>query len=304
MAGVTDLAFRTIINRYGLFGVKPSTTTTEMVSSRGLYYNDKKTLELLRTNSEDKNLLVQIFGNESKIMAAASEKLLKMGFEHVDINLGCPAKKIIKNGDGGALLQVPNVIEGIIRAVMETEAKVSIKIRLDNIDEVMKIARECGVYRVAIHGRTVDEEYRGSANWGAIREVVKSSQTAGDRGSPLRAGLSWQRNIMQEESAIPPRNDETMIIGNGDIKSLEEAEATGLDDVMVGRGALKLDKAHALEHLDLIYEYKGKHGILEARKVMMWYFSDKKFRSEVVRTSDYMEMRRLIEYQLESDIAD
>jgi len=280
MAGITDLAFRTIINRYGIFGVKPATTTTEMVSSRGLYYNDKKTLELLRTNSEDKNLIVQIFGNNPEIMTAASEKLLKMGFEHIDVNLGCPAKKIIKNGDGGALLQHPDLIEKIIKAVVATGAKVSIKIRLDNIEEVMKVAESCEVARIAIHGRTVEEEYRGTADWSKI-----------PANHPVAFGVT------------PPKegNFEMVIIGNGDIKSLQDAEETGFEDVMVGRGALKLDKQHALEHLDLIYEYKGKHGILEARKVMMWYFSDKRFRDNIVKISDYAEMRKLVEHYLESN---
>jgi len=263
MAGITDLAFRTIINKYGIFGIKPTTATTEMISSRGLYFNDKKTLELLKTSSDDKkNLIVQIFGNEPNIMAFASEKLLKMGFEYIDINLGCPAKKIVKNGDGGALLSNPDLVKKIIQAVMQTGAKTSIKIRLNNIEEITKIAQDLGVYRIAIHGRTVEEGYQGKANWDIIRQIANKS-------SPL-------------------------IIGNGDITSLEKAQETELSDIMVGRGALKIDKSHALEHLDLIHDYKGAHGIIEARKVMLWYFPNKKFRSELVKISEYTQMRDVI----------
>ncbi|MCL2740175.1 MAG: tRNA-dihydrouridine synthase family protein [Oscillospiraceae bacterium] len=303
LAGVTDLAFRTIINKYGIFGQKPATTTTEMIASRGLYYGDKKTLQLLKTTDFDRqNLIVQIFGNQPEIMAHAADKLLHMGFEHIDINCGCPARKIVKNGDGGALLANPKLIGEIIKAVVATGAKTSVKIRLDNSEEVIKRAIDAGAYRITLHGRTIAQEYRGNADWGAIVGATIGRQRDAEGGVPYKADghpTSVAPHFEEQHSPKSRILNPVSFIGNGDITSLEAAETisneTGIEDIMVGRGALKLDKAHALEHLSLIHEHKGAHGIFEARRVMMYYHTDKNLRTKLVKISDYNEMRELIE---------
>lgn len=274
MAGVTDLAFRIMKRRYGVFGHKISMAFTEMVSSRALHYNDKKTMELLKTNEEDSPLGVQIFGSEPEIMGEAAAKICEMGIANIiDINMGCPARKIVKNGDGSALMRDLPLAEKVIRAVVrEANVPVTVKMRIGLSDgdmtaiELAKIAEACGVCAVTVHGRTVEQEYRGRADWGKIGQVARSVR-------------------------IP-------VVGNGDI-SAGFSVPDELAGVMVARGAYGGDLENAAEHLDLINEHKGGHiGVLEARKVMLWYLKGAREAAELKRravlATDFGEMKAII----------
>lgn len=275
MAGVTDRAYREICMSYGA-----DMCFTEMVSTKGLFYNDKKTATLLEVSDKEQPVYAQIFGHEPEIFSKVSAKAASFGAVGIDINCGCPAGKIIGNDDGGALMKKPQLIYDIVCAVKENcDLPVSVKIRKGwddnsiNAVEVAKLAEKAGASHITVHGRTVKQEYRGNADWNVIKDVVNAVN-------------------------IP-------VIGNGDIKSPYDAEnmikTTGCEAVMVGRGILgnpfllKNIKHYleykellpeptqkeiietALAHIGKIVEYKGEYvGIREARKHAIWYIKGMK----------------------------
>ena len=270
MAGVTDRAFREIGMNFGA-----CLCFTEMVSIKGLYYNDKKTRGLLEFGELEKPIFAQIFGHEPDIFASVAGKVSSLGFKGIDINCGCPAKKIISNGDGGALMKNLSLIYDIICAVKENcDLPVSVKIRAGwdgdskNACEIAKIAQSAGASHITVHGRTVKQGYSGFSDLDVIKKVCSCVD-------------------------IP-------VIGNGDIKTAEDARSmidkTGCFSVMLGRGMLGnpflikqistyLDCGEilpepnvkekintALLHIRKIVEYKGEEiGIKEARKHAIWY---------------------------------
>ncbi len=161
MAGITDLPFRIICKKYS----NPGLICTEMVSSKALYYNDEKTSKLLNTKGEKRPISFQIFGSDPEIMGEVAKKISKNA-DIIDINMGCPAPKVVKNGDGSKLLLNPNLVEKIVRNVVEnTNKPVTVKIRKgwnnDNINaiEIAKIAENAGAMAITIHGRTREEYY-------------------------------------------------------------------------------------------------------------------------------------------------
>lgn len=211
MAGITDKSFRKICKEYG-----PGLVCTEMVSGKGLYYDDTKTKVLLDTEQEKRPVSMQIFGSEPETMGYAAKYVSKFA-DIIDINLGCPAPKVVKNGDGSKLLLNLELLEKVVDSVVQNSTvPVTVKIRKGwdskNIVavEVAKIVERLGVSAITVHGRTREEYYSGQADWDIIKEVKKSVN-------------------------IP-------VIGNGDIKSKEDAlkmfEYTGVDGIMIGRAAL------------------------------------------------------------------
>lgn len=211
MAGVTDKAFRIICKEFG-----PGLVFTEMASAKAIYYNDKKTKQLLDIEQEKKPIGIQIFGSDITSIISATQYVDKLA-DIIDINMGCPAPKVVKNGDGSKLLLNLNLIGEIVENVVKnTNKPVSVKIRKGwdskNVVavEAAKIIEKAGASMITVHGRTREEYYSGTVDL----EIIKKVKNA---------------------VSIP-------VIGNGDIKNKIDAkkmfEYTGVDGIMIGRGAL------------------------------------------------------------------
>ncbi|MGE4284743.1 MAG: tRNA dihydrouridine synthase DusB [Clostridia bacterium] len=297
MAGITDLPFRLLCKEQGC-----GLVYTEMVSAKGLYYQDKKTEVLLQIDDREKPVAVQIFGSDPEIMARIANDAAATGATIIDINMGCPTPKITKNGEGCALMKNPQLVGQIIKAVSNVVSlPVTVKIRKGwdeetvNAVEIAVIAEENGAKAVTVHGRTREQFYSGKADWDIIKRVKESVN-------------------------IP-------VIGNGDISGPEDAKRmlmhTGCDGVMIGRGAQgnpwifrriihyldtgellseptpeeKVEKA--IENVQLLVKYKGEHiGMREARKHVAWYIkglkNSAKIREAVNRINSFTEMECLL----------
>ena len=277
MAGITDRAFRLICEKYN-----PGLVYTEMISAKGLYYDDKKTEQLLNMKDEKRPIAVQIFGSDVESMGYAAEYVSKYA-DIVDINMGCPAPKVVKNGDGSKLLLDLEKARAIIEEVVKrATVPVTVKFRkgwdLNNIVavEMAKICEGAGASAITIHGRTRSEFYSGNADWDIIKKVKESVN-------------------------IP-------VIGNGDVKSAEDVkkmfDETNVDGIMIGRGTLgnpwifkqisdELDGKEfsisnqeklniILEHLDYMLEDKPERvAVVEMRKHISWYIKNSKDASKV-----------------------
>ena len=271
MAGITDLPFRLISEEFN-----PGLVVTEMVSSKAIFYNDEKTKKLLNTKNEKRPISVQIFGSDEESISCSVKYISNLeNIDIIDINMGCPAPKVTKNGDGSSLLLDLKKAEKVIETAVKSSLKpVTLKMRLGwdktNIvaKDLAKIAEKNGISALVVHGRTRSEFYSGTANLEEIRKV-------------------------KEAVGIP-------VIGNGDIVDEETArlmfEKTGCDGIMIGRGAignpwiferikyyletgLKMQEISVEEkfnlikkHFNLELEEKGEYtGIREFRKHIAYY---------------------------------
>lgn len=270
MAGVTDIVFRGICKELGC-----GLVYTEMVSSKGLYYGSENTEKLLKVSEIEKPVAVQLFGSDPYIMAKACEMFNDNDdICIIDINMGCPVPKIVKNGEGSALMKNPKLAQDIIREMKKATPKpVTVKFRKGftsrevNAVEFAKAVEEAGIDAIAVHGRTREQMYEGKADWDIIRQVKNSV-------------------------AVP-------VIGNGDVFSVEAAvnivDTTGCDGIMVARGVMgnpwlfrEIKQALAgekvmyptdaekvdicIKHLKLAVNYFGEDkAVREMRKHIGWY---------------------------------
>ena len=298
MAGVTDLPFRLLCKEQGA-----DLVYTEMVSAKGVQYNNKNTDQLLQIAEEERPVALQLFGADPDILRDTARRLEHRNFDILDINMGCPVPKVVNNGEGSALMKNPELIGEIVRKVATGYSKpVTVKIRKGfhedciNAVEVAKIAEENGAVAIAVHARTREQFYSGKADWEVIRQV-------------------------KEAVNVP-------VIGSGDVFTPQDAKAmleqTGCDALMMARGTrgnpwlfaqikayLKtgsllpkpsFDEVHEmiLRHAGMLADFKGETiGIREMRKQVAWYTTgypgSSKLRNHVNEIETMDDLKKLLE---------
>jgi len=306
MAGITDLPFRRICRRFGV-----GLTVTEMIASRAVEQGRERTERMAEIDPDEHPVSIQIAGSDSKFVVDAARWAVEHGADFVDVNMGCPVKKVVKQVAGSAMLKdealVARVLEAVVRAV---EVPVTLKIRTGwdenskNVQNIARIAEECGVQMLTVHGRTRAQMFHGHANWEDI-------------------------GLAKQACSIP-------VIGNGDIvdgaSALEMIRTSGCDGVMVGRAVQGnpwvLREVHAAimglpkpaaptaeerwlivyEHMQHLLEHHGERTASQlSRKHVAWYskglFGSADFRSHFQRLADWNEQLAVAEAYFRSAAA-
>ena len=305
MAGVTDLPFRLICKEKGC-----GMLYTEMINAKALCYDDENTKRMLKIEDEEHPIAVQIFGSDPEFMGKAAAIMNEYPNEILDINMGCPAPKVVKNGDGSALMRNPKLAAEVLSSVVKNSKKpVTLKIRKGwddnsvNAVEIAKIAEECGISALAIHGRTREQFYSGKADWDIIAEIKQAIN-------------------------IP-------VIGNGDVFEVQDAvnmlEKTKCDSIMIGRGAqgnpwifkrinhymktgeilpeptLEEKITTAIKHMNLAVAEHGEYvAVREMRKHIGWYLkglkNSAKYRDQINKITDYKEVIAMLEEYMQHSL--
>ncbi len=293
MASICNWPFRLLMEDLGAGG-----TVSELISCHGINYNNQKTLDMLKIDSRERNIGIQLFGEDPTAMAQSVKIAESFGPKFLDINMGCPVKKVVSKGGGSALLKEPKALAKLLSSMKkEMSVPLTIKIRMGwdadqiNADEIVHVAREEGVEFVAIHGRTRAQQYTGEANWNYIEELA-------------------------QHSPLP-------IIGNGDLhrshQVRERMQETHCQGLMIARGALRnpfiflesmdeslsFDGRDYWEVIERLYDYileaftLERTRLVQLRKLIVWFSAGfpqvAKFRGICFQTQDIEECMRVSE---------